>query len=67
MLTDTFIPSGELAFISATFCRISFSDLGALIRVAPKYVTPLKIVHSWSMSDSSSSVSVGLTGLARQS
>uniref|UniRef100_A0A2M4D4U1 Putative secreted protein n=1 Tax=Anopheles darlingi TaxID=43151 RepID=A0A2M4D4U1_ANODA len=44
-------------FISDTFCSISRSDFGALIREAPRYVTPLKMVQSWSMSDSSSSVS----------
>lgn len=50
--TATFIPFPAVCSLNMTIFRwISVSDFGAFIVAAPKYVTPLNIVQSWSTSD----------------
>lgn len=50
--TETLIPWSVLCSFKITILRcISASDFGAFIAAAPRYVTPEKIVHSWSTSE----------------
>lgn len=50
--TDILIPWSILCSLRmAMFRCISASDFGAFIVAAPRYVTPEKIVHSWSISE----------------
>lgn len=50
--TATLIPWSVLCSLRMAILRcISASDFGAFIVAAPRYVTPEKIVHSWSISE----------------